>query len=253
MGTSSTALPGQSGCHSARETSPCRFATPLTRRDSRSAVAVMWKTDRHEFFGADAQLGPDRSRAGLHLLPAEAVVTRRDGSVSREDAPGAHLAYRVLERHSSGGQLAQPLDKHERGVSLVRVPGGRIESHGPQHPHPSNAEDPFLAEPHVRPAGVKLSGKVTIGRVVLFQVCVQEVNRYPSDLHPPDADVHRPPEGLHHGEIGNTSRSGDSLERRQAHIKEDIAVLLPAIQPQLLVEVAFRVEEPNADEGHAEI
>ena len=47
--------------------------------------------------------------------------------------------------------------------------------------------------------------------------------------------------------------SGDPFERSQGDIELDVTVLLPSIEPQLLIEVALGVEQPDSNQRHAEV
>ena len=63
----------------------------------------------------------------------------------------------------------------------------------------------------------------------------------------------RPAVGPHHREIRLALRPREPLQRRRGGLERLVAVLLPAVQAQPLVEVPLGVEEPDPDQRHAEI
>src|SRR4029450_7570384 len=61
------------------------------------------------------------------------------------------------------------------------------------------------------------------------------------------------PMRVHDGEPRLLPCTKHLLERSARRIELFVRVLLPAVQPQVLVEVALRVEQPHADEWNPEV
>ena len=89
--------------------------------------------------------------------------------------------------------------------------------------------------------------------MVLIQVRVEQINGGAPDGQPPHADEHIATERLHLREKWLAMRTLDRPERRQRRIEAIVHVLLPAVEPDPLVEVTAAVEDSDADDRHAEI
>jgi hypothetical protein len=89
--------------------------------------------------------------------------------------------------------------------------------------------------------------------VIGVQIGIQQIDRDPANHHLPGTDVDRSPECLNRGQPGLVARSRNRHQWRGADIVLDVAVFLPAIQRQPLVEVALTVEESDANYRHAKI
>src|SRR5687768_11017187 len=173
--------------------------------------------------------------------------------MGRENARRAHLAHRFVEIHTSRDELANALDEHECRMPLVRVPGGRLDANSAQHPHPADAEDPFLTQSEIRPARVQLARELAILGIILREVRVEEVDRDASDHHPPRPDVNVPAVRLHDGEPRLLTGPENLLERRTRRIELLVRRLLPPIEAEVLVEVSFRVEQADPYERDTEV
>ena len=150
-------------------------------------------------------------------------------------------------------QLPQPLDHHERRVPLVGMPHSRVDAQGTEHAYAPDAEDPLLPHPQVGSAGVQLVHQAAVVRVVELEVGVEQVDRHPAHHDAPRAHVHRPARGLHHREERLALGSADRLQRRERDVILVVAVLLPPVGAEALVEVALHVHEPDADQRDADV
>src|SRR6476646_4156461 len=89
--------------------------------------------------------------------------------------------------------------------------------------------------------------------MICVQIGIEEIDGYPSDHHLPGANMNRTTEGLHRGEPGLSARSEHRHERSGADVVLLVAVFLPAIGSQSLVEVALLIEQTHAHHGDAQI
>ena len=114
-----------------------------------------------------------------------------------------------------------------------------IDAHGPEHPHAADAEDPLLPEPKLGAAGVELVHQPAVVGVVRLEVGVEQVDRHPAHHDPPGPHVHRPAGGLHRGEARLPVGASHRHQRGEADVVLLVAVLLPPVEPEPLVEVAL--------------
>ena len=148
--------------------------------------------------------------------------------------PGPHRLDGLGERQAAVDQLADPLEAEEAGVALVGVEHLRVEAEGPQRPHAADAEQDLLAEAVLGVAAVEPVGDgAGLGRVVV-DVGVEQVQRDAADVGPPDLRLRaarRP---------GRPRRCTPSqrVEGQRVGVEVGVALLLPAVDVELLAEVA---------------
>ena len=210
-----------------------------------------WSVDRgmlaepEQRLAVDPHLLPDRAGARLEL-------SRRR---RRRAPPGTGvwvvntLWARTWRTASSNGvpghdQLAQPLDHHERGVAFVGVPDGRVDAQRAQHPHAADAENPLLPQ---RGARARRRTACSSGR--------GRPGGWPRGWCRAGRSAPGPPSSARRGRgpggpevstvvrYGSPLRPAHRLERRQRDVELVVAVLLPAVEPEPLVEVALHVDE----------
>ena len=258
IGTSSTARPGQWCAHMARATSPWRRLTAFADREVRSARSVMpngcgvWAPGAHARASAppgprpsDARYGPSTlamSAGAYASFPAATGVwvvntTRARTSVER-----------ALERLATPERLARELERGEGGVTLVQVVERGPDAERGERAHAADAEERVLHEPVFAVADVELRGDEPVDGRVRGHVGVEQVQRDPANLRPPDArlDVSIA-DGNRHRE-----RAARGVARRLegellGRDRRPVLVLQPrGIEP--LVEVAATVHEAHGDE-----
>jgi hypothetical protein len=150
-----------------------------------------------------AELADEVAEVRDDLIVSESVVPCGDGCMGGEDALRAHHLERGAERQSAVQVLAQQLEDEEGSVAFVQVPHGRRKSERAQGARAAEAEDHLLTDARGLVSAVKAMGDVAVGRRVLRAVRVEQENRDPPDLRPPEAshdvairDAHRDLEPL---------------------------------------------------------
>ena len=113
------------------------------------------------------------------------------GRVGREHAARACLRERRLELLAAGHPIGRKLERSQRRMSLVEVEHARLDPEHPQRSDRAHAEEGVLAEARQRVALVEPGGDPAVDRVVLVELGIEEVERHPTDLRPPDVEGHR--------------------------------------------------------------
>ena len=159
-----------------------------------------------------------------------------------------------------GDELADALEAEEAGVALVGVEhlGGRCAGDaavGAQRAHAADAEQHLLLQPVLAAAAVQPVGDPALGGVVLLDVGVQQQQRHAADLRDPDAggDERGRRAGRWRPSRGVPSASRSSETAAAVGSSDRVALLLPAVAGERLPEVAGAVEQPDADDRHAEV
>ena len=133
-----------------------------------------------------------------------------------------------------------------------RVAGDPAED--AQRPHAADAEQQLLAQPVLAVAAVEPVGHVDVVLGVALDVGVQHQQRHPADAgHPDPGDQRRP--------VGQVDRDGGAgavglaqqRDRQPVGVEDRVGLLLPALAGERLLEVAVPVEQPDADDRHAEV
>ena len=103
-------------------------------------------------------------------------------------------------------------------------------------------------------AAVEPVGDAALGRRVLLDVAVEQQQRHPADLGPPDVGVQRAALGQRHrDDDGRAVGLAEQLDRQAVRVQGGVVLELPAVGRQPLLEVAGPVEQPHADQRDAEV
>ena len=138
-------------------------------------------------------------------------------------------------------------------MPLVGVPGLRLDVECAQHAHAAHAQHPLLTQSQRGAAGVELGEERAVIRMVLLELGIEEVDRHPTDVEAPGADVHVAPEGRHGGEIRHASGPRDRRDGREREVEAFVGILLAPLEVDGLVEVPVAIEDADANQGHAQV
>ncbi len=141
-------------------------------------------------------------------------------------------------------------------VGVEHLGGGGTGEPGERadRPHAADAEQHLLAQPVLGVAAVQAVGDGADDLAVLLHVGVEQQQRDAADLGDPDAGGQRLLVGQADDDLGDRAVVLAQQRQRQAVGVEDrVGLLLPAVAGQRLAEVAVPVEQPDADDRHAEV
>ena len=217
-------------------------------------VAVGLGPELDDLVDPEAGLDPVLAEVALDERPWEPVDPGRHRGVGGEDGPGP-------DRLDGGGrvqallldQAADALQAEEPGVALVGVEHLGLDPEGVQGPDPADAEQDLLAQAVLAPAAVQPVGDRPLGRAVLVDVGVEQQQRRPPHLGPPDLGVEHPVGQAHRDQQRLAVAVPDQLEGELVGVEGRVGLLLAAVGGQRLAEVARAVEQADPDHRHAEV
>ena len=144
-------------------------------------------------------------------------------------------------------------------MALVGVEDLGRRGPGDARPHPqrayaADAEEQLLAQPVLGVAAVEAVGHVAVVGAVLLDVGVEEEQRHPADVGDEDA-------GHQVGAVRERDRDGRTAavglaehgQRQLVGVEDGVALLLPAVAVERLLEVAVAVEQAHAHQRDAEV
>ena len=118
-----------------------------------------------------------------------------------------------------------------------------------QRPDAADAQEQLLADPDPGVAAVEPRGQRPVRLGVLGHVRVEQQQRRPPDLDPPDPRVQDAGGRLDRDQERLVVRAGDALDRQQVGVGVEVVLLLPAVGVERLAEVALGVEQADADQA----
>src|SRR4051812_50090047 len=104
-------------------------------------------SERQELLPGQSELRPEVAEVAVDQIRREDVMTGGYRGVRGEDRRRDDSLGCLVEGQSFRYPFADSLQEVEAGVALVAVPVDRIDIHGPQSAHATNAEDLFLPQP----------------------------------------------------------------------------------------------------------
>ncbi len=203
--------------------------------------------DGDQLVDRDVTLGSERREVPLDQITREPVDAGGHRRVRREQAAGAHRLDRLVEAQPSVDPFPDPFESEEAGMAFVGVEHLRMNVERSQCPHAADAEDDLLAQTMLFVAAVEPVGDGDGLRRVRWHVRVEQVQPDPADVGAPHS--HR------HGNVGEVDDDFDAgwMQPECVGIDALVALLLPAVVVEELMEVALGVEQTDADERNAEI
>ncbi len=150
-------------------------------------------------------------------------------------------------------QHPDPFQPEECGVTLVHVAGDGREAQRFQGAHAADAKDDLLLDAHLGVAAVEAGGELAVSRNVRLDIRVEEVEGDFSNVKAPDFGRGGPAIQRHVDAEALAVAAMDGLQRLEGRVHLTVVLLLPAIRPEALVEIAAVVEQADADQGDAEV
>ena len=140
------------------------------------------------------------------------------------------------------------LNRRQRGVALVEMDHAGLDAERPQGPDPTHAEQHVLGQAGVAVGLVETGGDPPLERPVRRQVGVEQEQRHPADVDPPDL----------RGDPGVIDRDGDrhrlavaaGHQRRRQPLRIGVhpVLVLPPGGIDALAEVPLAVHQPDRHE-----
>ena len=136
-----------------------------------------------ELVERDAELLDVAAEVLPEQLRREDVDARRHRRVRREDVSRRRDLARLGEREVLVvNEVADLLERHERGVPFVDVPDRREDADLLERAQTADAEDDLLLQARLVAAAVEPGRDLAVGRLVLGKVRVEEQERHAADF-----------------------------------------------------------------------
>ena len=176
-----------------------------------------------------------------------------DRRVGGEQTLGLGLRHGLFERPAGCKFLAHQFQREEGGVAFVKMEHRGTHAEFTQQPHPADPEEDLLHDPRGAVSAVDPRGQLAIMRLVLRQVCVQQIHRHSAHVNPPR------PESDHRGRDPHSAFDGlaacvqDRFERQVRWIQQRIILRLPIILVDGLHEIALAIKQADTHKPQAQI
>jgi hypothetical protein len=217
-------------------------------------VARVAAPEPQKLVHADAELRHEVADQGEVLADqagVESIVAGAHRGVRCEDVAGPRRPQRFPEGQAGPlHERARPLEHGEGGVALVQMVDLRLEAEGVDEARAADAQHDLLHQAHLAAAAVQLSGDAAVDRAVQRFFAVQQVQGRAADLRLPHAQEQCPPGKL--DRHSNLPPSASTVDRQAAGVVVGIGLLLPP-SPEHLAEIPFMIQEPDADQRHAQV
>ena len=111
----------------------------------------------------------------FHHVERKCIVACGHRCVRCEDAGGPNLLGCIFEALARLNKLPHSLEKHERGVALICMKDGGLNSQGAEDSDSTNTENHFLTYAKLFVAPVKPRRKLPVTRLILLNVRVHQI------------------------------------------------------------------------------
>ena len=140
------------------------------------------------------------------------------------------------------------------GVEDLRCGGAGDARPDAEGAHAADAEQQLLAQPVLGVAAVEAVGDVAVVGAVLLDVGVEQQQRHAADVRDEDARHQVRAVGQRDRDRGTAAVGLAELRQRElVGVEDRVALLLPAVAVQRLLEVAVAVEQADTDQRDAEV
>ena len=207
-----------------------------------------------EFFAAQAEQTVVSAEVALQQVGGEMVDARLHRGIGGEDVAGADDLLGLAEPDAAFlHQEPNTFQGQEGGMPLVHVAHVGEDPQGAQGANAADPQQDLLQYAHLLIAAVELGRDQAIIGAVFLQVGVQQVERHPADLHPPDVHLEsaRAELKLH------TERSPLFVplqgQRQVVEVVLRVVLLLPSLIVEILAEVTLTVEQAHPHQGQPQV
>src|SRR5215813_5143148 len=217
------------------------------------AAAAVVCPERQKPIAMRAERPPDAGQMFFHHVEWKCIVSRSHGRMRREDRRFPDGLEGGVETVATLDEIMDALQDDKCGVAFVEVKRADVDAEGLERAHAVDAEHDLLLDARLPVATVQARRQLSVPWCVLLEVGVEQVERHAPHPDAPYGDEHRALAEWHGSNALLAVGQHGELDGRVGPIQTLVAFLLPAFGRQVLVEVALRVHEADADERHAQI
>src|SRR6266545_1130974 len=150
-------------------------------------------------------------------------------------------------------QLPDAFEREEGRMSLVQMVNARLNAQRLERATAADAQHHLLLQSHLGVAAVKLKGDSLIGRGVLLDVRIEQVERDATHLRAPDLRGDFAAGILDFDDQRLAVTVAFERQRQVVKIVVPVFLLLPPGFVQVLSKVSLLVKQSDGDERHAQI
>ena len=121
-----------------------------------------------------------------------------------------------------------------------------------KRPHAAHAGHQFLADAGAVVAAVEPGGQLAVLGTVARHVAIQQVEPHPADVHQPDLGQQLAGAGVDADGDRLAVGAQGRLHRQVLDLGVEILFVLPAVDVEMLLEIALVVEQPDGHQRHAQ-
>ncbi len=237
--------PGDAAVQAAHGVGPPRELQPEDGHAEILALVLRFDAaEAHQLVRRNPQLVAQRPKMLFDQGGVKAVVSGGDGRVGGEDGPLGDLAEGLVETQAVVFHpLAGGFERGERTVPFIQMIDAGRDSQCPQGADAAHAGHHLLADTGAVVAAIEAAGQLAVLGAVPLDIAVQQMEVHPPDPHQPHLDEQPPGAGLDlDGDRLAVGSTGD-LHREVFDLGIQVFFLLPAVDVEVLLEVALVVEQ----------
>jgi hypothetical protein len=181
------------------------------------------------------------------------VVACGNRCVRRENGCAPDLLQGGFERPPLLTQVADSLQGRESGVAFIQVEHARLGTNRFKSANASDSKQNLLLNPGFAVAAVEARRQVAVPWRVLLEIGIEQVEADPAETHAPHGHQHRAIAQRNRCHTRAAFGCQRRLDGNVGPVQLLVNLPLPSVGRDLLMEVALRIHESDADERHAEV
>ena len=149
--------------------------------------------------------------------------------------------------------FARQLKREECGVTFVQMKDVRLDVQATKQAHAADSKQHLLHDARLAVAAVEMPCHKAVCLFILFDVCVEQVERDAPDINAPRLRFDIAATHQDFDVDGRALFIFDLLNRKHVWMSFTVVFFLPAVASQALTKISVAIEQPDSDERHTQI